>query len=221
MPSDLYRAQDQPGLPAARPGKWRAMASAIASPSAPQPNSACGRSRGPCAAVRPAAYPTGHAERRTWCRWSARGSPAAYQTCRRHSAIQRRRERFEHLHHIHLAAPQRRDIVRHRERSATRISLPGVMPARRKILLQAHPRRRHFADSCQRAAQADRATQTPGAARGRRSRKGSRVTTSAKRHQIATGHLVIGLHHPHRPAPADIRRAVHHVARRIARSRRS
>ena len=118
---------------------------------------------------------------------------------------QRGGERLEHLHHIDLATPQRRDVVRHRAVRHAR-EIRGRDAGATQVLLQAHPRRRHLAHRGDAHAQ-QVAQREAGAWLAAEQQERVARHHLGEADEVAAGVLLIGLHDAHRPAPADIHRA--------------
>ena len=109
---------------------------------------------------------------------------------------------------------QRGDVLHHRaSRDAIQPRWRNPRPA--QIFLQAHPWRRHLADSRQ---PHTRQIAQPEIRPRRASYQQERIAgyDLGETDQIAAWDQLVGLHHPHRPAPADIDAAVEQSARRVA-----
>ena len=130
-------------------------------------------------------------------------------------------EGLEHLDDVDLARLQRLDVARHGLVGDALDAEPGSMPAsRRSCCRQSHG----VGTSLTVASFTDLRSASLKSGRGGRrpiSRKGSRVDDLAEADDVAARHLLVGLHHPHRPAPADIDRAVHQPQRGVLRPRRA
>ncbi len=126
-----------------------------------------------------------------------------------------RDERLERLHHIQLAGLERHVVARHRLIGTAR-KLVRVHALVAQVLLQAHPGRRHLGHR----------SEFLGREIGELERLGAALADQKERivrHHLAEAHQrripvqVVRFHHPHRPAPGDVDRAVEQLGHRVAR----
>jgi hypothetical protein len=127
---------------------------------------------------------------------------------------QSRNERLEQLYHIHLGGTQCGDVLRHAT-IADAVQPPRRNPSATEVFLQAQPRRWHLAH--RREAQSEQiGYPEPWARRAADQKKRIARHNLGEADKIAAGKQLVGLHHPHRAAPADIDGAVEQPARGVA-----
>ncbi len=122
--------------------------------------------------------------------------------------------RLEHLHHVELAAAQRLQVFRHRAGHAA-IHEGRIDAAPAQVVLEAHPGRGHFRHRGE--PQPRKLRDVERRERGFADQE-KRIARDdfAEGDQRRAGILLQGPHHPHRPAPGHVDRAVEDAAHGIA-----